>query len=73
MSSVIFAHRQYLFDCEPVRMPDGRYGAMVIIIRANSGSFVTSRRFPDPEYFVEADHAVEHARQWAVDWIDQYG
>lgn len=73
MSAVVFTHGQYCLSCEAVRLPDGQYVAMVIITRSSTGMLVTSRRFPDPDRFERADHAIGHARRWAVEWIDRHG
>ncbi|WP_233839106.1 hypothetical protein [Paraburkholderia sp. ZP32-5] len=73
MSKFVFTHGAYYLSCEPVQMPDGQFGAMVVITRASNGVLVTSRRFPDPERFERSDHAVGHARQWAIEWIDRFG
>ncbi len=73
MSKQVFEHGKYWLNCEPLCMPDGRFCAMVVVTSRANGSFVTSRRFPDPERFDGPDAAVAHARRWAGDWINRFG
>jgi hypothetical protein len=68
-----FSHRGYLANCSPARKADGTYQPYVVIARCSDGELVVNRFFPRGVRFATKDAAVEHARQWAVDWINRSG
>lgn len=68
---VTFSYRDYLLSCDAARIAPGRYQAHVVIARRSDLCIVASRFFPAVQPFATDAAAVEHARMWAIDWIDQ--
>lgn len=68
-----FSHRGYLANCSPARKPDGTYQPYVVIARCSDGALLVNQFFPPTVRFPTRDAAIEHARQWAMDWINRRG
>ena len=73
MLKVVFVEGKYSLNCEPLKLPDGLFSAMVIVTQTETGLFLSSRRFPDADRFADANAAVACAHHWATDWINKYG
>ncbi len=69
---VTFSYRDYLLSCDAARISPGQYQAHVVIARRCDLCIVASRFFPATKPFDTDTEAVEHARTWAVDWIDSH-
>jgi hypothetical protein len=68
-----FSHRGYLANCSPARKVDGTYQPYVVIARCSDGELVVNRFLPPAVRCPTKDAAIEHARQWATDWINRSG
>ena len=62
-------YRDYMLTCQPMRQPDGRFQARVVITSL-AGDRTRSQRFLDLKVFDSEDAAVEHARESGMEWID---
>jgi hypothetical protein len=67
------SYKGYLFDCEPMPLTDGRFGAQIIISKDGVWEPVTSKRFPALENFPTEDEAIEFSKQWGKQWVDDQG
>ncbi len=67
---VTFAYRDYLLSCDAARIAPGRFQAHVVIARRSDLHIVASRFFSAQQCFASEAEAVEHARTWALDWIN---
>jgi len=67
---VTFAYRDYLLSCNAARIAAGSYQAHAVIARRSDLHIVASRFVPAPRYFATESEAIEHARTWALDWIN---
>ncbi len=67
-----FKYKDYLLECDPMPMADGRYGSQVTV-RGADGSEAIERRFPALDYFSTELEAVEHAKYWGKSWVDDHG
>lgn len=70
---VIHDKIEYLLDCDPMPMADGRFGAQVVITTGHDGAVISSRRYPSLEYFKTEAEAVEYAKEWGKAWIRENG
>jgi len=68
---VTFSYRDYLLSCDAARIAPGQFQAHVVIARRRDLCIVASRFFSSAQAFETDAAAVEYARNWAVDWIDQ--
>ena len=68
---VTFSYRNYLLSCDAARIAPGKVQAHVVIARRHDLCIVASHFFSSTEPFASDEAAVEYARTWAVDWIDQ--
>ena len=69
-STAAFTHGGYVLNCAPARTTEGAYTPSVVILRSSDGEFVANRLFPADLRFSDARTAIEHARDWAMGWID---
>lgn len=68
---VTFSYRDYLLSCDAARIAPGQFQAHVVIARRHDLCIVASRFFSSVQPFQTDAAAVEFARTWAVEWIDQ--
>ena len=68
---VTFSYRDYLLSCDAARIAPGQFQAHVVIARRADLCIVASRFFSSTQPFGSDAAAVEYARNWAVEWIDQ--
>jgi hypothetical protein len=69
-SRAAFTHGGYVLNCLPTHTTEGGYTPSVVILRSSDGEFVANRLFPAELCFTDARAAIEHARDWAMGWID---
>jgi hypothetical protein len=69
---VTYSYRNYLLSCDAARIAPGQFQAHVVIARRDDLCIVASQFFSAMEPFANDADAVEYARTWAVEWIDQH-
>ncbi len=65
-----FKYKDFLLDCDPMPMSDGRFGSQVTV-RSVGGPIAIERRFPALDYFLTEQEAVDHAKYWGISWVDE--
>ncbi|AOY99919.1 hypothetical protein BKK81_12190 [Cupriavidus sp. USMAHM13] len=64
---------EYLLDCDPMPMADGRFGAQVCITTGHDGAELITRLYPSLDHFATEEEAVSYARDWGRAWIRDNG
>jgi hypothetical protein len=60
---------EFLLHCDPMQLPDGRFGSQLVITLGLDGDAIIDRRFPlFPEFATEAE-AVEFEKVFGINWI----
>lgn len=67
-----FHYRGYLLMCDPTRLGGGGYQANAVIVRADQTGDTLFAASPEKLIFISEEAAVEHARSWAAQWVDEH-
>lgn len=67
-----FYYKGYLLMCDPTPLESGGFRANAVICRPHSSDSVAFAESPEGVHLITEGAAVEYARTWAIQWVDQH-
>ncbi len=64
-------YRGFTLHCDPMQLADGRFSAQVVIGN-EEGDTQIDRRFPALDDFPTEAEAVQYAKAWGIQWVDDH-